>query len=622
MSDLETTDIYSYVKAEEANFETGEIRVGSNWTWSFKNHTQLIFHLKNGQFFTGENNWLRAFKNIMEPMLNLSYWSEQIEVKDVVFDIEEDGGRAMGFILKKYHDEVFTKVNNLDEVFDDITESDLDYGGVLVQETDGVNPEVLELTKVAFCDQTDIEGGPIAFRHDFSPDKLRAMASKGWGKESNGANITLEDLITLAQPEKNLVGMQGQKNKTPGKNIEVYVLRGNLPQDYLKDDGNFDNWYNQVHILAFYYSKKDKREGCTLYRKKETEGALKFFTSKKVSGRALGRGEGEAQLHPQIWTNFLTIHKMNLIESAAKVPLVTDDPMYTQKQKIQDMENLEITTIEEGKKIWQVPTAAPANISVFEQAINDWYAQAQLLGSASDTMLGEKPSSGTTFRGQNQVLQQGRGMHDKRRGKRAKFIQRLYREIWIPKMIKEIGNGKKFLATLTWEEMGWVSGNLAESYANKMVIDDVLNGRPVRDRDQLKQECIQQFMTKGNKHLFEIIKDEFKDVDIKLSINVSNKQKDLIGMVDNLRSVFQTIAANPYILKAPPMEKLFNRIVEASGLEPIDLTGLNIPHIPQMRLTEKIDFKDMPPEAQKQMLSIAGYGATPQPTAGPQPANQ
>ena len=49
---------------------------------------------------------------------------------------------------------------------------------------------------------------------------------------------------------------------------------------------------------------------------------------------------------------------MNMLEAGAKVPLVTDDPMYTQRQKIQDMETLEITTIADGAKIWQVPTAA------------------------------------------------------------------------------------------------------------------------------------------------------------------------------------------------------------------------------------------------------------------------
>ena len=79
--------IFEYIKSEEARFDTEEIRVGSNWSWNFRKHVELIFHLKNGMFYTGENNWLRAFKNIMEPILNLADWMEDIEVKDSVFYI-------------------------------------------------------------------------------------------------------------------------------------------------------------------------------------------------------------------------------------------------------------------------------------------------------------------------------------------------------------------------------------------------------------------------------------------------------------------------------------------------------------------------------------------------------
>jgi hypothetical protein len=305
--------IYNYVQSEESSFENDEIRLGENWNWNFRNHVQMLFHLKNGVFFTGANNWMRAFKNIMEPMLNLSYWAEDIEVKDVVFFIEEKGGRVLSFLIKKYHDEVFVRKHNLDTLFDEITESDLDYGGVLVQRTDTPKPEVLPLQSIAFCDQTDMVGGPIAFKHYFSPDKLREKTKVGWGDTKNGATISIEELITLAQPEKAPAGtFKTKTNKTPGKQIEVYVVRGNLPSHYLNGDNDMETHFNQIHIIAYYHGKNDKKEGVTLYRQKEDEGNIKFHTSQKIHGRALGRGAGEALLHPQVWTNFLTIHKMNI----------------------------------------------------------------------------------------------------------------------------------------------------------------------------------------------------------------------------------------------------------------------------------------------------------------------
>src|SRR3990167_4895685 len=154
-------DIYSYVLTEANRFETDEIQVGDNWYWSFRNHVQLIFHLINGVFYTGNNDWVRAFKNIMRPLTRLSIWTEDLEVKDVVFFIEEHGGKVLSFLVKKYHDEVYVREHDLDTLFDEITESDVVYGGVLVQ--DGLDrPETIPLQSIAFCDQTNIMGGVVA----------------------------------------------------------------------------------------------------------------------------------------------------------------------------------------------------------------------------------------------------------------------------------------------------------------------------------------------------------------------------------------------------------------------------------------------------------------------------
>ena len=597
------SSIYDYVIQEENRYQTEEVVVGDNWYWNMRKHIQLIFHLKNGIFYTGENNWLRAFKNIMEPILNLSYWSEDIEVKDVVFYIENKTGRVLSFLVKKYHDEVFVKEHNLDTLFDEITESDLDYGGAFVQKTNDPKPEVFQLNTIAFCDQTDIFGGPVGFKHHFTPDKLRGMSRVGWGEESNGATTSIDDLIVLADKEKAPDGLQTTKsNTTTGKTIEVYIVRGNLPESYLKEGGDMAYYCNQVQILAFYTDKKNKKIGVTLYRKKEKEGNFKFHTSKKVHGRALGRGVGEALLGPQIWTNFLTIHKTNMLEAASKVPLVTDDPEYTNRNKIQDMDTLEITTIQDGRSIKQIPTAAPVNIQLYEKSIDEWYVHAQFVGSAQDPMLGKESSSGTTFRGQERLVAQGRGLHDRRRGQRAKFVEEIYREEgWIiDSMVKEILKGKKFLSTLTSEEMTWVSDQLAENYANKIQINSLFDGEIPVDKAILKQKFLDDFSRKGNQHILEILKEEFEGVNIKMGINIANKQKDLGMMADKVLSIFQYVGANPEgfiaTMKIPGMANALNDILEFSGISQVDFStfvaGLKSQPVPQQT----------PQEAQPEML--------------------
>lgn len=565
--------IHEYVTKQEMAFETEEIQVGENWYWNMRNHVQLIFHLMHGVFYTGSNNWLRAFKQVMRPLMRLSIWTEDLEVKDVLFYIEESTGRVLSFLIKKYHDEVYTREHDLDTLFDEITESDIAYGGALVQKGTE-RPEVIPLQSIAFCDQTNMLGGPIAFKHYFAPSRLREMSKYGWGKESNGATTTLEELITLATTDKQADGtLSERKNQTTGKNIEVYIVKGDLPESYLKDGGDDEYQCGQVQIVAKYLDKNNNKQGVTLYRKKEDDSSLMVHISESVYQRALGYSDGEALLHPQIWSNFSTIHKMNIVEAAGKVPLITDDPSYTQKNKIQDMENLEVTTIEEGKSVTAIQTAFTGNFQMFEATINDLYESAQLSVSAFDPLMGKEESSGTTFRGQNQLVAQGRGWHDRRRGQRAKFIEKIYRQWIIPDMKKEILKGKKFLATLSAEEMTWVTDQLAINETNKRIKEIILSGKMVtkEEQDVFMQTFKQEFFKKGNKHMLEVLKDEFDDIEIKIGINVAGKQKNLSNLSDKVLAILQQASVNPMFkqnLEANGMLENFNDLLEFSGLSP------------------------------------------------------
>ena len=570
--------IFDFITKAESEFETEEIQIGDNWSWNFRNHVQMIFHLKNGVFFTGENNWLRAFKEVMAPIIELANWTEDLEVKDVTFFIENKDKRHLSLLIKKYHDEVYAKEHNLDELFDEITEHDNTYGGVLIDISQKKErPKAIKLTKIAFCDQTDIMAGPRGFKYYLSPSKLKKMEKNGWGKEENGAEGTIDDLILVADYTKDSEGARKgtKKNRTPGKNIEVYVVFGDLPESYLKDDGDEYELIDQVQIVAAYYDQEKNRQGFTLYRKKAGEDTQMFFTSQEVEGRALGRGVGEKMIQPQIWTNFLEIHKTNLLEAGSKSLLATDDDAFTERNKVQNMENLEVTKFAEGRRIWRIPTESPTAINLLQGAVNAWYEHAQFLGNAFNSLMGKEESSGTTFRGQNQLVTQGKGPHDRKRGKRAKFVEEIYRDRIIPEIKKEILNGKEFLATLSADEMVWVCNQMAENYASKKLIDETLKGNKqyLQDKERLIEEFKQEFK-KSNQKLTEILKDDFRDVEVKIGINIAGKQKDLRGLTDKILSIFQFVFANPPAFQAamqiPGMAKSFGDILEYSGISPSD----------------------------------------------------
>lgn len=582
------TDIFAYIKNKEAEFETDKIKVARNWDWSFKDHVQMIFHLKHGVFYTGENDYMRAFKAVMLPMLHLAYWVQDIDVKDGVFFVEGSEGRVFSFLIKKYHDEVYSRKHDLDELIDDISESDIDYGGVLVRPTNGDRPDVIPLISIAFCDQVNATSGAVGFRYNFSADKLRSMSKNGWGSKKYGATVDLEELITLAEESKTPNSNIGDnKNNSPSKSIEVYIVQGSLPDAFMENNHNFEKWYDQLQVVAFYTGKDGKKNGVVLYKSKAyEESKLLLHTSNKVEGRSLGMGEGERLLHPQIWTNFTEIHKMNLIEASSKTVTWTDDPSFANKNNLRDMDNLEMVTLEQGSQIGRVPTAAPDNIQILTNAADEWLAQAQLVASAQDPMLGKEATSGTTFRGQERTVAQGRGYHDRQRGKRAKFLEKIYREIIIPDMVKEIVGGKKFLASLSSDEMLWVADQLAENEASNRYKNALFATAKGERKDIMTQEDLDAFKAtykdmfrkKTGKQMIEILKGEFEGIEDRIGISFANKQKDLVSLSDKILSVFQYIFTNPaafqQAMQIPALAKSFQSILEFSGINMADFQSL------------------------------------------------
>ena len=579
--------IHKYIEVEETSYRTREIQLGENWSWNMNDHLSTSFHFKHGKYL-GISNDLKTkppFHNIILPILEFRYAAEDRDVKDIVFETEQPEKQHLSFLIKKYWDDVFTIENNLDEFIDDAVEEKVDFGGSLVKKGTGAVPEVIPLQTIAFCDQTDILGGPIGFKFNFSPEALKRKAKLGWGEEKNGATITIDELITLASQEKDSPGNQvNNQNKGTGKNIEVYVVRGTLPSAYLKGH-DMDALTNQVQVVAFYYDKKNMRNGVTLFKSEEKENVLKFHSPKKIHGRALGEGGVEVLLDPQIWANFAEIHKNNLLKAASKVALFTDDPNFVNRNKIRDMENLETLTIDSESRygIRQIPTASP-NIALFDRRVDELEAHAQKLAGVPDPLFGKQPPAGTPFRLQQQVVFEGKKPHERTAGKFDKFLEEILQDWVIPHMVRKITGGVEFLSTLTSEEMEYVMRRVPRNRAVKRQIEDILNGKIPQDIAVLEEEEKQKLL--DNKQIIKILKDEFKNVKMKVKVRVSSKQKDMALFVDKLVNILRQYWTLPPELKNDPTtQHIMSQVLEASGLSPATLGQLTsasaTPSIPE-----------------------------------------
>lgn len=570
------TNIYDYIKTQETNFKLPVV-ITENYEWNFYDHVRTAVLYKNSIYLTGKND-NKPFKNIIRPILNLQYRAEGFDVKNIVLFINDAYNYFKSFLVKKYH-EKWVIENDLDTFIDELVESYVDFGGSLIKNVNQSRPEVVPLQRIAFCDQTDILSGPLAERHHYSPDELRAEAKKGWKN--------IEEVITLAEDSKVVNTGSGQVAKTPGKYIEVYEVHGVFPRDWLDDNENYnqDEFVPQLHICTFYQSEDGTKRGITLYKGREKELPYKLILRDKIFGRALGLGGVEELSESQVWTNYGTIRIKEMLDQAAKMIYKTTDSAFANRNKTQDLEQGEILVLEEGKDIGQLDTQ-PRNINIFENSIIEWEQHARQMGAATESIMGENPSAGTPFKLQELITTESHSLHEYRKGKLATFVGEIYRDWILPHIMREIVKGQKFLAELDLDELQTVADNIVICETNKMLKEMILNGETITPEmvDQHKQMVRDSFMKGGNKKFIEILAGEMKNVPMDIEVNIASKQKDLAYQTDKLVNVFRTIIGNPQILQNPPMAKLFNQILESSGLSPIDFTGFtSLPQLPQQQ---------------------------------------
>src|SRR3990167_7610058 len=189
------------------------------------------------------------------------------------------------------------------------------------------------------------------------------------------------------------------------------------------------------------------------------------------------------------------------------------------------MENLEITTIDKESKygIRQIPNASP-NIQLFDQRVAELENYAQKLAGVTDPLLGKPPPAGTPFRLQERVVFEGKKPHERAAGKFDKFVEEIINDWVITHMVREITKGKIFLSTLTSDQMEYILQRVPRSRAVRVQWEDVLSGRIPRNLDVVTEEEKQKLVQNGNQQILEILKDEFKNVKMKVKVRVSSKQ--------------------------------------------------------------------------------------------------
>jgi len=565
-------DVFSYILTEETNFKTVRIPLTRSKDWNMAEHIERCTNVANGWFHQGNNDGNRPYDDIVTPVINVAFRSEGFDVKDIVPFVDSIEDAHKSFIIKKLHPK-WARKHELDTFIDEVVESSIIYDLVLVKNINNVRPEVVDLKTLAFCDQTDVMAGPICIKHQFTPSELVKFKGK-WDDEK------IDMAITLSNEEKSVSTADGQPAKTPGKYIEVYELRGNLPEMWMKEDGEMYKYTPQMWIICFYKAEDGDKQGLVLY-KGEDKPLQDNFKALKIDrvrskGRACGRSIVETLFEPQVWNNYSAIKIKKLLDSAVTLFLTDSDEIAN--QKLSELPSNTIIKQEKGSNTQKLDGTLQ-NLPAFQNHQTKMENSARILGSASDAQLGTNPVSGTPFALQNLVVQQGQGFHEYRQGKIATFFADVLYRDWILKyLVNDINTGIKFSEELSLDEMQEIAETIVSREVNEKIKKQILETGvvpTVEEMETMKQGMKEQFLKRPNRQFFETVKGELADIPVSVMVNINGKQRYMAQNADKITNILREVMKNPQAFsQIPGVGKAFNQVLEESGLSPIDFTNI------------------------------------------------
>ena len=568
-------NIFEYVEQAKAKYLL-PIRLNESWEWSLREHLLLSELYTNSQLKNGKNDYTPV-KNITLANLNLQHWTEDIDKKDVQVYVNDDSKFHLSLLVKKYHDEVFVKENDLDTYFDDLKISRIDLGAGLSKKLFKARPEVVPLQSIVFCSQKDILSSPFGFEHEYSQDELLSMVERGWGSKVNGATHSVKELLAL---------WREQDKQEEG--IKIVEVHGTLPALYADPKKGEYEYETRIFIVAFVRPKdSDKDRGVILYTAEEDiSKTFKIIKRDAIFGRAVGRGGAEEIFEDQVWTNYDMIRMQKILDAASITLLKSTDPTIAAKHPkgLKNLKNLEVVDIAQNTDLTQIDTF-PRNMRLFETSIANWELHAKEISGAQDPLQGVAPTAGTPFKSFEAQVRQGMGLHGERRKQFARHIEEIYRDWIIPHIKKEITKGFKFLSTLSMEEMQFVTDRMAVNAWNKNYTKKVLDNADFveGEKEAWMEQWKADFKKKGNKRFLEVLKGELRDAPI--SVAVTAETSNLGEMADKITNIFKFTFANPdgfiKIMQVPGMSENFNKLLEFSGMSPSDFAGLERLAVPQ-----------------------------------------
>lgn len=629
------------IRRAEINYLQATTKIGRYVQWSMHDTIETIDAYLNSKHISGSTDSLgreKPFFNIVSSAVNIWYRATDIDRKDIRILPDKVENTALAFIAT-VHLQEWMKKSRFGVFLNQWGRALARYGSAVVKfvDRDGeLIPTVIPWNRF-IADPIDFNSIPRIEKFYKTPAQLRKI--KEYDQDVVSALI---DAITTRKT------LDKQQQDIELDFIELYEVHGELDERLLEKepDMSIDQkdivYREQMHVLSYLSDGEGEYLDFCLYKGKEKRDPYMITHLIEEDGRTLSIGAVEYLFDAQWMRNHTVKNMKDTLDIASKLVFQTADSRYVGRNVLSAIETGDIFIHEVNMPLTRVANDKP-DIVALQNFGSMWDNLSRELTSTPESMRGINPPANQPWSTTGTLLQQGNSLFEMMTESKGLAIEDMMREFVIPFLKTQMDTKDEIVATLTSEQIADIDAMYVPVEAvkrfNRKAVEQTIQHLETGDpqsapspyQPQLAQQAVKDQMAMlGNKRSFK--PDELDqatwdtvlgDFEWKCNVEVTNEDTNKQAVMQTLNTVFQTIASNPYILQNPNAKMVFDAILTETGrLSPLQLAQVNGPsaRMPNARLNETIDFKDLPPDAKVQMLNLAGIHTQPPAPAAAPPA--
>lgn len=588
---------------------------------------RTIEYYSNSKYLNGQLDELgreKPFYNIINAMCDVENAAKDIDTKDVQATSDDGQSYIDCFLLAKDVYE-WMKTTGFSKTLNDMRDTHTRYGTLLVKkyfETDEDGKKVLKIGipewKNLLTDQVDIINNPIAECH-YMPLK-DIIEKKSWDQE--GISYLLEKLK-----------VSGYNHRVP-----VFEVRGYFPVSFIKElDDKVPSakdkvtFTYQLYHLAIPHTNINKVEASSMFGQKliplywenNTDKIYKCLIRKKKSGRGFGVGVSEEGEEAQVWTNDTVLKQFRAMEFTTKVVGQTASKKLKGRNLLNEVDDGTILEHEDNKPITALTLLPAGGLGQYSALISQWFMQFERATSAYAAQRGESPSSRTAAKLQTAVLQQSGSVMKNIQEDLGIFLTEIFTDWIMPYLAKELSAEHILSHEFSIDELREIDKNFSTHAANDMAKQKMLSGEIVTFEDyaNFQNQALERAQLTKAVRFLKIPKNHYKNLKAKITFNITGEQGDKQAVAEVLTNIMKIYIGNPQLITDPVLTEIFLKIVEVSGakISPAKIVAALQTRAAEMaknqeaggKISESINFKDLPPDGQVQLAAKAGLKINP-----------